>query len=324
MTDFAKIAATLETLRNLHVGSPRDTEFGSHLDRLLKRDPSGNLLPEARRFTSTGETRGILVIDGPGGGKSTLVDRGLSRHPVLSQKPEGRSLYLDAVVPSPATLKSMTQELLTRSGYPVKSGRSEVWSQLQVFRERLHMLGVAVLWIDEAHDLFCADRNLILRAVKTLMQGEHPVIVILSGTERLREIIRTDAQVQRRFSTINLKPVAVHSDKEQFSALIERYCSRADLQPPQQEDLVDRLFHASRYRFGRCIETINAAIEQALNHGEAALDIWHFSEAWAFDEGCPLGRNVFEAPEWWMIDPDASAEDEEPRKPAKRKRKQGA
>lgn len=325
MTEQAKkIADTLETLRNLHVGSPRDAEFASHLDRLLKRDPSGNLLPEALRFTSTGETRGILVIDGPGGGKSTLVQRGLSRHLVFSQKPEGHSLYLDIVVPSPATLKSVTQELLTRSGYPLKSGRSEVWSQLQVFRERLHMLGIAVLWIDEAHDLFCADRNLILRAVKTLMQGEHPVIVILSGTERLREIIRTDAQVKRRFSTINLKPVAVHTDKEQFAALIEQYCARAELEPPQQKDLVDRLFHASRYRFGRCIETINAAIEQALNHGEAALDIWHFSEAWAFDEGCPLDQNVFEVPEWWTIDPDASDEEEEPRKPVKRKRKQRA
>lgn len=324
MPDYAKIHATMETLRNLHVGSPRDTEFASHLDRLLKRDSMGTLLPEAKRFTSTGETRGILVIDGPGGGKSTLVDRGLSRHTALSQRPEGHSLYLDAVVPSPATLKSMTQELLTRSGYPTQSGRSEVWNQLRIFRERLHKLGIAALWIDEAHDLFCADRNLILRAVKTLMQGEHPVIVILSGTEKLQEIIRTDAQVQRRFSTINLKPVAVHTDKDQFSALIEQYCARAGLEPPQQEDLIDRLFHASRYRFGRCIETINAAIEQALNHEEEALDIWHFSEAWAFEEGCPIDRNIFEVSEWWHIDPDGVEEEVVASKPAKGKRKKRA
>ncbi|WP_411353090.1 TniB family NTP-binding protein (plasmid) [Leisingera aquaemixtae] len=323
MTDFAKIAGTLKSLRSLHVGSPRDAEFASHLDRLLKRDHMGGLLPEALRFTSTGETRGILVIDGPGGGKSTLVARGLARHPVLSRKPDGHALYLDAVVPSPATLKSMTLELLTRSGYPLKSGRSEVWSQLQVFRERLHMLGIAVLWIDEAHDLFCADRNLILRAVKTLMQGDHAVIVILSGTERLRDIIRTDPQVQRRFSTINLKPVAAHSDKEQFAALIEQYCARAELEPPLQPDLVDRLFHASRYKFGRCIETINSAIEQALTHEDKALDIWHFSEAWAFQEGCTLDRNVFEVPEWWTVNPDATGQDE-PAASAKRNRKRRA
>lgn len=39
-----------------------------------------------------------------------------------------------------------------------------------------------MIWIDEAQDLFCADRNLILRALKSLMQGEHAITIIVSGT----------------------------------------------------------------------------------------------------------------------------------------------
>ncbi|GHE06345.1 hypothetical protein GCM10008024_40390 [Allgaiera indica] len=58
-----------------------------------------------------------MVIDGPGGGKSTLVTRGLKRHEVLARGPDGQPLYLSADVPSPATFKSMGLELLRLSGY---------------------------------------------------------------------------------------------------------------------------------------------------------------------------------------------------------------
>ncbi len=37
---------------------------------------------------------------------------------------------------------------------------------------------------------------MILRALKSLMQGDEAVIVILSGTERLSEVIRAGAQVR--------------------------------------------------------------------------------------------------------------------------------
>jgi hypothetical protein len=53
-----------------------------------------------------------------------------------------------------------------------------------MLNQRFLMLNTAALWIDEAHNLFCADKNLILRAVKSLMQGDSAVIVILCVTRR--------------------------------------------------------------------------------------------------------------------------------------------
>ncbi|MBK1636496.1 TniB family NTP-binding protein [Rhodovulum adriaticum] len=296
-----EIEQILATLRNLHIKTSRDAEFASHLDRLLKRDVDGNLLPEARRFTRTGETRGIMVVDGPGGGKSTLVDRSLARHPVLAGTGREAPFYLSGIVPSPATFKCMTLELLERSGYPEVSGRREAWNMWQVLRNRLRMLGVSVLWIDEAHDLFCADRNLILRAIKTLMQGEHAVIVILSGTEQLSEIIRSDPQVKRRFSAIHLPPIASEVDRDLFTSVLEDYCRRADLEPPEEDDIMDRLFHGARYRFGRCVELIVAAIERALEDGAPQVDVQAFAQAWAMQEGCPPDRNIFLVEDWRAI-----------------------
>ena len=321
MRSHAEIAQILESLRNLHIKTDRDATFASHLDRLLKRDENGNLLAEAQKFTRTGETRGILVIDGPGGGKSTLVDRGLNRHPAFAVAPGEPQKHLSSIVPSPATFKSMTLELLARSGLGEVSSRREGWSMLEILRSRIVQFKISTVWIDEAHDLFCADRNLILRAVKTLMQGDGAVIVILSGTEMLAEIVRSDPQVQRRFSTLFLPPVSAQTDGEQFQSIIESYCGRASLAPPIEADLVDRLFHASRYRFGRCIEMIVGAIEQALWEGDDQLEIDHFAQSWAMQEGCVLGANIFLAPEWRAIHPDGT--DAEPQPVHRRQRRRG-
>lgn len=54
------------------------------------------------------------------------------------------------------------------------------------------VIRIIVLWIDEDHELFCADRHLILCAPKSLIQGDEMAITILSGAERRQEIIRSD------------------------------------------------------------------------------------------------------------------------------------
>jgi hypothetical protein len=166
----------------------------------------------------------------------------------------------------------------------------------------------AVLWLDEAHDLFCADRGQILRAIKTLMQGDHAVIVILSGTEALDTIIGTDPQVQRRFSTIHWAPLTNERDGDAFVDLTAAYCARVGLQPPPQGDLIKRVFHASRYRFGRAIELIINAIEQALLAEDDDLRGDHFAEVWAMQEGGSTSDNVFWADRWWLIDTDPQQE----------------
>ncbi|WP_158644596.1 TniB family NTP-binding protein [Paracoccus jeotgali] len=292
----------LAKLRKLRIDTPRDGAFLAHLNRLLSRDEAGNMIPDPQRFSAGRETRGVLVIDGPGGGKTTLIARALERHPVLSGV--DRRHYLEASVPSPATFKSMGATLLQRSGFPIVAGKREAWSMWEILRARLKDQNITVLWIDEAHDLFCADRNLILRALKALMQGDEAVIPILSGTEMLREIVRSDPQVQRRFSTLILPPVNEAVEGASFADVVRQYCQIAGLEPPLESDLIARLFHAARYRFGRCVETIIGAIEFALAGNAARLDISHFAEFWGMQEGYSFESNIFLAPHWADLDPN--------------------
>ena len=296
-----------EALRNLHIGSNRDAEAASHIERLLQRDAEGQAMPAARRFTKTGETRGFLLIGSPGSGKSHLVNRTLAKMPALVDNGFGQPRYIQCSVPSPATFKSMTLALLEQTGYSEANPRKEAWSLWQTFRNRLHRLEISVVWIDEAHDLFCADRKLILRAVKSLMQGENACVVILSGTEELADVIRTDPQVQRRFSAMVLPALVEQVDGEAFADIIEGYCSRVGVAPPVEADLIGRLFHAGRYQFGRALELFLLALEGATDKRAARLTIDDFAAAWTMLEARPASENVFLADKYWTLDLDGDA-----------------
>ena len=319
MKDFVSKEAALDAVRDLHIGLDLDREATMHIKRLLGKDEEGNLLPKARRLTRTGETRGMMLVGAPGSGKSHLMDRTLTKMgPVLKGTTETRPL-IACPVPSPATFKSMTLALLEEAGFEDANPRQEAWSLWQVFRHRVSMLGTAVVWIDEAQDLFCADRKLILRALKSLMQGDNAVAVVLSGTEELAEVIRSDAQVQRRFTAMVLPEMveAVHGDM--YRTVMADYCGRVALEPPIEADLIGRIFHGARYRFGRAIELLLLAMEFAIEQDDEYLTIDHFASAYAMNEACPASENVFYADNYHVLDPDA--EDDVPKPRSRRKRK---
>jgi len=202
----------------------------------------------------------------------------------------------------------MTLALLEETGYPDGNPRKEQWLLWQDLRHRLKMLGISVVWIDEAQDLFCADRKLILRALKSLMQGDHAVAVILSGTEDLAQVIRTDAQVKRRFTAMILPDVVEQIDGAAFMEIVAQYCQRVGLGGPVEADLIGRLFHGSRYRFGRAMELLLTALETALERDARDLTIDHFA-----------AENVFYVETYWLLNPDGVPDHADLRKSSKRR-----
>ncbi|MBL4807390.1 MAG: ATP-binding protein [Rhodobacteraceae bacterium] len=304
MKDFVSREAALSAVRKLHVGLDWDGEAAMHVKRLLDRDEGGNLLPKARHFTKTGETRGMMLVGAPGSGKSHLMDRTLTKISQLSSNNVDVRRLIACPVPSPATFKSMALALLKESGYEHGNPRQEAWSLWQMFRHRVSTLGTAVVWIDEAQDLFCADRKLILRALKSLMQGDGAVAVILSGTEELAEVIRSDPQVKRRFTAMVLPELVETIHGDIYRWIMADYCARMGLEPPVEVDLIGRIFHGARYRFGRAVELLLLAMEFAIERDEEYLTIDHFASAYAMNEACPASENVFYADIYHVLDPD--------------------
>lgn len=291
-------------IRGQYVTTKRDHDLATALDRVIMIDENTGSA-EPVRFTSTGETRGIIVVDGAGGGKTSLVQRGLAAHPALKATDTTKPV-VSITVPNPATLKSVAQEALKASGYTGGEKKRTVWEMWELLRERFQMLGTVVFWIDEAHDLFPhgskSEAPHILKTFKSLMQDDGAVIVILSGVESLWESITFDHQVQRRYSKFELPPVTASTDSKLIGKLLANFCGRAGLEPPEGGDLLERIIHAGRQRFGLCIEQMISAIEIALLRGDTKLSAQHFADAFFTQEACSISDNVFLSPRWSSID----------------------
>lgn len=225
-------------LRQLYVETERNGSFKDQLDRLIEPTSVKNATGRPVQFTTTGETRGIILVDGAGGGKTSLVNKTLRQHEALQQTSDAHRPWISVSVPSPATLKSLGCAILAESGYPILGQSKRVWDIWNIVRQRLQMLGTVVLWIDEAHDLFHtghsdAKREVesTLRMLKSIMQGDGAVIVVLSGVETLWQIASCDDQVRRRYSKIELPQVtrAVHGD--QLTNVYNGYCAALGATP---------------------------------------------------------------------------------------------
>lgn len=300
----AEIAAILAKLNGLHVGSDRDDILREGIDSLLCHDEDGSPLPKPRFFSRGLEVHGLGISDASGGGKTHIIHSCLTKHPALGAGVDGQARFLHVTVPSPATLKSLGCEVLRVSGYPEISERRERWSIWNVVRNRLTALGIVVLWVDEAHDLISTKSEVkdLLKTLKRLMQGDQGVIVILSGTDLLLDLLYFDEEVDRRFTKIQMPPIIDATEGDALRAVIARYCEIADLGRPTEPDLVPRLIHACRGRFGVCIEKTIEAIDFALKEGATRLSLLNYSDAWSATGTRPQEQNAFANPQWASID----------------------
>lgn len=302
-----EIAAVMKSLRKSHVETERDRTFEKVLRKKFERDAEGMITCQPVRTTGGTETSGIAFIEGSGGGKTTSILEVLRKFEPLAENPEtGCPRHLNVKVETPATLRSLGVEILKKLGVDKVSGSVRVYEIWDMVRFRLKLMGISLLWIDEAHDMFKstsgAETENMFKMLKGLMQGDHPVVLVLSGTERLSQITGLDPQVNRRFSKVRPSPLAFAVDNPRIKALIGAYARKAGLQTAIDGDTINRLIHGSRYRFGRSVVTLIEAIECALEDGASTLKREHFEDAWATREGCSIEQNVFSAMDWMSIE----------------------
>jgi len=289
------IGNAIKELSEIYVETQRDDQTRAAFDRLFS-GVGAKFAP--RSYTKGHDTRGVAVIGAPGSGKTALVDHMLSQHPSLQFKGElGVTKCLHITVPSPATLKSVGLELLKALGYPQVSERRERWAIWEMVKHRLSVLGIKVLWIDEAHDIYNAgnarEKEDLLKTLKALMQGPQAIVLVLCGTNPVSELLRSDHQVGRRFSKIRLTPISFVSDGDGLMNLTSSYAGRVGLEAELDADLIQNLLYAAREQFGLAIEIVIGAIETALRSNRPSLTRQDFIDYWFTQESCPLDENVF-------------------------------
>ena len=302
-----EIGFLLRSLHKSHIVTERDTTFERQLRRKFMINDKGETTHFPALCTAGTETSGIAFIEGSGGGKTTSILKVLRSFEPLSHNAEtGQPRYLHVKVEAPATLKSLGVDILRKLGIDMVSDRTKVYQIWRMVRHRLQLMGVTLLLIDEAHDMFKStsgtETENMFKMLKGLMQGDHPVVLVLSGTERLSSITGLDPQVNRRFTKIRPAPLAFAVDNIRITELIDVLSTKVGLKVALERDTVNRLIHGSRYRFGRCVACIRDAIECALYDGSVVLETKHFEDAFATNEGCSIDKNVFTSPDWLSIE----------------------
>ena len=312
---MASLKAILKQIRAVHIRTARETQLRRALQDLFEEDEDGHLTAEPVRVTAGTETHGIAFIEGSGGGKTTAIRRVLEKFEPLVLNPEtGVPRWLFLKVESPATLRSLGVDILKKLGIDRVADRTKVYEVWDMVRKRLQVMDIKLLWIDEAQDLFgehiTAETNAMFRMLKGMMQGEHPVVVVLSGTDRLKSITLMDGQINRRFAKICPPPLEFAADNEGLEKIVNAYAQKAGLKTDISPETVNRIIRAGRHRFGRCIELIIRAIGCALDDQAIALRIEHFEIAFGTHEGGEITENIFAVKDWTSIvlkDDDAAA-----------------
>ena len=286
--DACDPAARTAWLRERYMKNFRDHLFDDLIREILVTDAAGNLTARPQKIGLVNETRGVLVLGPARSGKTALIGRNLSRHPAiaLTEDTSPGNVFYFRVSSSP-TLKGVGTDILKKSGYTKISDKlrtSQIWDMVA---QRFATLGITCLWLDEAHHMMelKKEKTDVLRLLKTLLQGDNAIAVIVSGVPALNEEMQTDPETNERFVRIKLNPIQTERERTELKSFIEGCCRHVELSMPEDEHLTERLVAAFNGSLGRSMECTHSAIGRALRRADGVLRLDDFRRFYILKRG---------------------------------------
>jgi hypothetical protein len=222
-----------------------------------------------------------MLLGNSGTGKSALLKRTLRALPVFElagRETEGNTLYV--TVPPEATIKSLAGRIAKELGYIDISSRAKAYEIWDVARHRMRERGIRLLVIDEAHHLLRKgsgrDVEGAVQTLKSLLQGDWPVAVIVAGVHKLRDALLADRETDRRFPKFELSRI---NDDDMgaraFERSLEICAQQVGLCLAKDGFLADRILFAETGEVGEAIRMAKAVLRRALVQGSAAVTLAH-------------------------------------------------
>jgi hypothetical protein len=186
----------------------------------------------------------------------------------------------------------------------------------------LKALGIMFLHIDDIHNvLHQASEAEIAKVADTLrnlmISTSWPVQLIISGTDKIVDFMKTDRQLSRRLKFVVFEDIDPKADAEWIKEAVKDFAKAAGLKfvSTSEESLIDRLCRAAAFQMGLIFEILLAAIEISVTAKRKILKRNDFAEAYADRIVQAEDLNMFLSPIWFDLDPSVilkTADDEEP------------
>jgi hypothetical protein len=178
------------------------------------------------------------------------------------------------------------------------------------------------LHIDDIHNvLHQASEAEIAKVADTLrnlmISTSWPVQLIISGTDKIVDFMKTDRQLSRRLKFVVFEDIDPKADAEWIKEAVKDFAKAAGLKfvSTSEESLIDRLCRAAAFQMGLIFEILLAAIEISVTAKRKILKRNDFAEAYADRIVQAEDLNMFLSPIWFDLDPSVilkTADDEEP------------
>lgn len=242
------------------VGYTRAAEIMQQLDQLL-------VYPKSLRMPN------ILVVGRSGNGKSSIVERFSSRHPIqMSATGSPIAPVLRIAMPETPDESEFWSEILWAMGIS-HGDRDSAALKKREAKSILSYAGIRVLVIDEFNNLATAGKRAgdLLAAIKGL-SNDLKVSIVAAGTQAAINALNLEPQMKSRFEPAALDRWKLNTEYLRFLASYERLLPLAEPSNLTSRQLAPVLYGMAGETIGATVKLLKEASSFALSSGKERID----------------------------------------------------
>jgi Cdc6-like AAA superfamily ATPase len=249
------------------------------------------------------EGRGLILTGGTRAGKSHDIKYLLRAFAEAVDPLQGgfERKYVRVSLRATASWKHLGSALLKALNYPADLDHRSadmVWRRVEGLLKKGN---VFVVHIDEFQHLLMEkspkEINTILNGLKDLMKRpDWPVFPIISGVPELLDFVNTNDQLTALLEPVTFSDIPYsEASLNEIDKIVYEFSEIAGLDASEvrNEDVYNRMIHASVRRWGRLFELIIHTLAHTSASGRTQVKVNDFAETFHRWTGVPPGANVF-------------------------------
>jgi len=247
--------------RDIYIPYSRAEQILSRMERLYSR-------------SSTGRPPGLLISAPSGNGKSTIRKVFVKRHQTeITPEADIRSVLAVEAPPVPGE-RRLLGAIIIAFGVDAYN-RDDVEARMARVMKYLKFCQVRLMIIDEIHNLLAGSHRQIEETCNLIKYLSNRVSVVLIGTERAENVVRSDPQLLSRFPIVTLPAWRDGTPYRNFLCLLERTIPLHQASNLAGDEKASYILQHSHGILGDIVSVVKDAAVSALLDGAETITMNH-------------------------------------------------